>query len=101
MAAEVLLQQGVDGGLEHEGVIDGNHADTLMEVPAWLAAAGDAAVHDVVGHQEEGLEELRHPPKSGRLEVFVLIKLLVQEERHGVGYGHASVALPAQRVNVE
>ena len=48
MRSEVLLEQDEDGGFEHEGVVDGNHADVGHAVPAWVAATCDGAVHDVV-----------------------------------------------------
>lgn len=48
VAAEVLLEEDEDGGFEHEGVVDGNHADVGLEVPAGLATAGLGRVHDIV-----------------------------------------------------
>ena len=58
---EVFGEEDVDGGFEHEGVVDGDHADFWELVPAGLAAAGLGAVHDVVGDEEEGLEEFGQP----------------------------------------
>ena len=54
---EVLLQQQVDTAFQHEGVVDGDHADFGHEVPAWLTAPGFGGVHDVVADEEEGLEQ--------------------------------------------
>ena len=58
LAPEVLFEEVVDGAFEHEGVVDGDHADFGHEVPAGLAAPRFAGVHDVVADEEEGLEEL-------------------------------------------
>lgn len=56
LAAEVLLQQPVDGGLEHERVVHSDQAYTFGAVPARLAAPGGACVHEVVRDEEDGLE---------------------------------------------
>ena len=56
LLAEVLLQQIVDRGLEHERVVDRNVADTGHAVPTRLATAGDRGVHEVVRDEEEALE---------------------------------------------
>lgn len=101
VVAEELLEDHVDARLEDEGVVDGDHADSFLAVPAGLAAAGDAAVHDVVGDEEEGLEELRHPAEGGRLEVFVLGQGAAEDDRGGVGDGHAAVAFSAERVDLK
>ena len=101
VVAEVLFEEHVDGALEQEGVVDGHHADAVLAVPARLAAARDAAVHDVVRDEEEGLEELRHPAERGRLEVLVRGELLSEQERDRVGHRHAAVAFAADRVGLE
>ena len=54
--AEVLLEEEVDGALEHEGVVDGDVVHALDAVPAGLTAAGDGLVHHVVRDEEERLE---------------------------------------------
>jgi hypothetical protein len=82
LLAEVLFEEEVDSGLEHEGVIDGDVGDTLLKngstkdrkisqetnaaqsdilvthdlVPAGLATTGDGLVHHVIGNEEVGLE---------------------------------------------
>ncbi|KAB8360673.1 hypothetical protein FH972_024410 [Carpinus fangiana] len=66
--AKVFLEDKVDGRFEHERIIDGNHADSIGAVPTRLATSGDGSVHHVVGHKEEGLEELDEPSEGGRLE---------------------------------
>ena len=99
--AEVLLEENVDGGLEHEGVVDGDHADTVLAVPTWGAAAGDGAVHDIVGDEEEALKELGHPAEGGGLEVVVLAELLALEKSDGVWHGHAAVAFSSDGIGIE
>ena len=75
--AEVLLQDEVDGGLEHECVVDRDHAHTVLPVPAGLPAAGYRAVHDVVADEEEGLQELGEPPEGAQvLELFLIERRL-------------------------
>lgn len=55
MLAEVFLEEVVDGSFEHECIVDGDHSDVGLSVPAWLTATSDAAVHDIVRDEEEGL----------------------------------------------
>lgn len=59
LRSEVLLEQVVDGSLEHEGVVDGNVVDALDLVPARLTSAGDGGVHHVVCDEEVRLELVR------------------------------------------
>ncbi|KND93990.1 hypothetical protein TOPH_01615 [Tolypocladium ophioglossoides CBS 100239] len=101
VGAEELLEEDVDGRLEDEGVVDGDHADAVLAVPAGLAAAGDAAVHDVVRDEKEGLEQLRHPTERGGLEVLLVVEGGAEEEGDGVGDGHAAVAFAAEGVDLE
>lgn len=61
VGAEALLQDEVDGRLQHESVVDGDKADTLLAVPAGLATASDRAVHNIIADQEESLEQLGEP----------------------------------------
>ena len=53
--AEVLFEEDVDGGFEHERVVDGDSAHVGKAEPAWLATAGVGRVHDIVRDEEEGL----------------------------------------------
>lgn len=48
LLTEVFLQQVVDCTLEHERIVNGDHADTLSSVPTWLATTGDTSIHDIV-----------------------------------------------------
>lgn len=56
LRAEMNLEEVVDGGLEHESVVDGDVAYTFDTVPARLATARHRLVHHVVGDEEVGLE---------------------------------------------
>ena len=56
LGAEVLLEEEVNGALEHEGVVDRDVVHALDAIPAGLAAAGDGLVHHVVRDEEERLE---------------------------------------------
>lgn len=98
---EKLLEQSVDDALKHEGVVDSNHTNTFLAVPAGLATASDAAVHNVVRDKEESLQELSHPTKSGGMEILVFVEGLVEEERDRVGNRHAAVALSTEGVGLE
>jgi hypothetical protein len=53
---EVLLEEVVDGTLQHESIVDGNEPNTLYTVPAWLTATGNGRVHEIIRNEEEGLE---------------------------------------------
>lgn len=99
--AEVLLQQDVDGRLEHEGVVDGDHANIRHEVPARAAAAGLGAVHDIIRNEEESLEELNHPAESGRVKELVLGQVATEQKGRGIDDRHAAVAFAADSVVVQ
>ena len=101
MGLAVLLEEGVNSHLEHKGIVDGDHANALLAVPAGLTSTGDAAVHDVVGDEEECLQKLRHPAEGSGLEVLLLGEGLFEEERDGVGNGHAAVAFTAEGIDIE
>lgn len=108
--AEVLLEQKVDGGFQHEGVVDGNVADTVDAVPARLTSASDAGIHHVIGDEEVGLEKLDAPAEDGGLEVFGLGELTreltsgsigAKEDLDGVNDGKTAVELATGSVVVE
>lgn len=101
MLAEVFLEEDVEGHFEHEGVIDGDHADAGLAVPARLAAARDGGVHHVVGDEEECLQEFGEPAEGGGEEVFAFGEGAGEEEGGGVDDGEAAVAFSAQGVVVE
>lgn len=97
---EVVAEEDVDGGFEHEGVVDGDHADFGDFIPAGLAAAGLGGVHDVVGDEEEGLEEFGEPAEGGGVEEFGGVEGALEEDGGGVDDGHAAVAFAAHGVVV-
>lgn len=66
LLSEMLLEQVVNGGLEHEGIVDGNVVHTLDFVPAWLASASDRLVHHVVGDEEVCLQLYRVRSRKGQ-----------------------------------
>lgn len=101
VGVEVLFKEDVDGGFEHEGVVDGDHAHFRELVPAGLAAAGLRRVHDVVRDEEEGLEEFGEPAEGGGVEEFGLVKGAGEEEGSCVDDGHATIAFAAHCVVVE
>ena len=98
---EVLLQNDVDAGLEEEGVVDGDQADTGMLVPAGLTAAGDGAVHNVIADQEESLEQLGEPAQQTEVLELLIGQGLLQESEAGVGDGETTVELSTGDVDVE
>lgn len=98
---EVVLEENVDGGLEHKGVVDGNHTNLGVLVPARLTSAGDGAIHNIVSYQEVGLQKLDTPSKEGSLLVLFfgeLIKRLVLKKSVSVNNRETSVSLAADTV---
>lgn len=101
VGAEALLQDEVDAGLEHEGVVDGDQANALVAVPAGLAAAGDRAVHDIIADQEEGLEQLSEPAQDAQVLELLIGQGLAQEGKAGVGDGETAVQFSARNIGVQ
>ena len=99
--AEVLAQQDVERGLEHEGVVDGDGAHAGLPVPARLAPSRDGAIHDVVGYEEEGLQELRQPAEGGAGEEVRIGEGGGDEDGGGVEDGDAAVVFAAKGIVVE
>lgn len=99
--AEPRLQDVVDGGLEHEGVVDRDHSHSLVSVPAGLATARDRAIHHVVADQEEGLQELRQPAQGAEVLELLVVQGPLEECEGGVRDGEAAVELAAGGVGVE
>ncbi len=95
---EMLTEEDVDGGFEHEGVVDGDHADFWEFVPAGLTAAGLGTVHHVVGDEEEGLEEFGEPAEGGRVEEFTFREGALEEDGGGIDDGHSAVAFAAHGI---
>ena len=66
MLLEMPPQSLVNHFLKDQGVVDGIVLrDAKAFVPARRAAAGDARVYNVVGHEEECLEPLHLPSQDG------------------------------------
>ena len=64
----------------HYYVVDGDELHLGQSEPAGLSSARDAVVHDVVGDQEEGLQELNAPAEHCRLtSILSFINPLVSE----------------------
>ena len=72
----MLLEEVVDGALEHEGVVNGDEVDALNTEPTGLSSTGDGLIHHVVGNEEERLELGGHkgPSTSGRADTSTLAR---------------------------
>lgn len=101
LRSEVLLQEMVYSALEHERVIDRDISDAIEAVIAWLAAAGDGCVHDIVRDEEECLEELDAPSQECSLEVLVIGERSPTEDLDAVYNGHAAVELASGHIVVQ
>jgi hypothetical protein len=102
VGAEALLQDEVDRRLQHESVVDGDKADTLVAVPAGLATASNGAVHNIIADQEESLEQLGEPAQDAQvLELLLGQGLLLQKGETGVGDRETTVQLAAGGVDEE
>jgi len=99
--AEVLLQDDIDSGLEHEGVVDGDHAHSVVAVPAGLTTTGDGAVHHVIADQKESLKQLREPAQSAEVFELFIVERLLHESQTGVGDGETTVELPTGDVDID
>ena len=93
---EVAAEGLVDEDLEEEGVVNGIVlGDVRVLVPARSAAAGDGAVHDVVGDEEEGLEPLDLPPEDGGVEELLVGEGPALEDLDALDDGEAARHLAA------
>jgi hypothetical protein len=101
VGAEALLEDKVDGSLEHEGVVDGDEADTLVAVPAGQATAGNGAIHKIIADEEESLEELGEPAQDAQVLELLIGQGLLQEGESGVGDREAAVQLPSWDIGVQ
>ena len=105
MPPEVLLQQHVDGPLEHERVVDRDVAHVRPPEPARLPAPRVRRVHHVVADQEEGLQQLDQPAeRAGGFEVWGVGECdgcVLEQEGDGVRDREAAVAFSANGVVVE
>lgn len=98
VAAEVFLEDKVDGRFEHEGVVDRYHTHTWLSVPARLPAASYAGIHDIVAHEEEGLQQFGEPAQRGEMFEFFRRERTAKELGRRVWDRNASVELARGRV---
>jgi len=98
VGAEVGAQEDVEGGFEHEGVVDGHHAYPRLAVPAGVAPSRVGGVHDVVADEEEGLEQLREPAEGAGEFVLGGGERGGGEEGAGVDDGEAAVVFSAEGI---
>lgn len=101
VGAEVLLQDDIDSGLEHEGIVDSDHAHSVLAVPAGLTTAGDGAVHHVIADQEESLEQLSKPAQSAEVFELFIVERLLQKSQTGVGNGETTVQFSTGDVDID
>lgn len=109
--AEVLLQEEVDGCLEHKCIVDRDVADAFYAVPAGLSTSSDALVHHIVRDQEVRLElshrslsslqqtwqvcthQLDTPAEKSGMEILCLAELGSFEDFYRVNNGHSAIEL--------
>jgi hypothetical protein len=65
LLAEVLLQELIQCGFEHEGIINSDVIDALYAIPAGLSTARNRGIHHIIRDQETCLE-LSSYTESGR-----------------------------------
>eukprot|EP00128_Syssomonas_multiformis_P007536 Colp12_sorted_trinity150504_noHs@13455 len=92
LLAEVLLEDLVHEGLEDETVVDGDGLHLGQAEPAGLASAGHAVVHEVIGDQEEGLQELDAPAQRGGLAALLVGQGVAHQLGESVSYTQGSQA---------
>ena len=97
--AEVLLEDHIDSGLEHEGVVDGDQTDSVLAVPAGLATTGDGAVHNVIADQEESLKQLSEPAQGAEVLELLISERLFQSQT-GVGDGETAIQLSTRDIDI-
>jgi hypothetical protein len=56
LRAEVNLEETINCSLEHEGVVDGDHANFWNAVPARLSTPSNGSIHYIVRDEEESLK---------------------------------------------
>ncbi len=74
LVAEILLENLVHAALQDEAVVDRDQLHFGQAEPARLPSASHAVIHDVVRHQEKGLQELHAPPQCCGLASFLYAK---------------------------
>lgn len=127
--AKVFLDEMVDRAFEHERVVDRDGPNALDTIPAWLTAARDGRVHDIVRDEEKRLQlsvditspsasaistyhrlesevkecahEFDAPAQQSSLEVLILAELSAAQNLDAVDDRHASVQLSPRNVVIE
>jgi hypothetical protein len=56
LRTEVDLEETINCSLEHEGVVNGDHANFWNAVPAGLSTSSDGSVHYIVSDEEVSLK---------------------------------------------
>ena len=100
MALEMPPQSLIDHVFKNKSIIDGivlRHIGTL--VPTGRSTAGYGGIHDIICHQEEGLEPLHLPTENGSVLVLLFGEFTALEDLHAFDDGEASGHLaPRDRV---
>lgn len=99
--AEMLLEDDIDTGLEHKGIVDGNQTDTLLTVPTGLATTSDGAVHHVITDQEESLEQLREPAQSAEVLELFIVEGLLEKSQTGIGNRETAIQLSTRDIDID
>jgi hypothetical protein len=97
----MLLEDNIDSGLEHKGIVDGNQTDTLLTVPTGLATTSDGAVHHVITDQEESLQQLCEPAQSAEVLELLIVEGLLKKSQAGIGNGETAIQLSTGGVDME
>ena len=100
--AKVLAKEAVNHALEHERVVNGVEPDLRESKKAGLAATRDGGIHDVIGDEEEGLEQLDAPAEDVSGALFVgLGGVALAEGFVAMRHGQAAVELAVRDVVLE
>lgn len=97
----MLLEDNIDSGLEHKGIVDGNQTDTLLTVPTGLATTSDGAIHHVITDQEESLEQLCEPAQSAEVLELFIVEGLLEKSQTGIGNGETAIQLSTGGIDID
>ena len=77
--------------LKNQSVINGIVlGDIWFFIPAWRSTAGNAVVHDIIGHEEEGLEPFDLPSQNGGILVLLVGEFALFEDLDTFDDGEAT-----------
>lgn len=65
LVPEMHFDQAINGGLEHERIVDSDHSHFRDAVPTRLRSPRDGSVHDIVRDEKEGLKLAYHTDVNG------------------------------------